>query len=71
MQPDLRSVHVCRNFTKIRDWALERYTPVLGKRARVENGAVVDYSEAGPNPERVFREKWANPAGWNKTVADL
>ncbi|KAM3462620.1 hypothetical protein MY5147_007693 [Beauveria neobassiana] len=71
-EPDIRSVHVCRNFTKIRDWAFERFVPMTSKRMHVEDGVVVDYSGAGRDPELVLAQKLANPgAHWNKTVHDL
>ncbi|KAM3519678.1 hypothetical protein NHJ13051_007334 [Beauveria bassiana] len=71
-EPDIRSVHVCRNFTKIRDWAFERFVPMTSKRMHVEDGVVVDYSGAGRDPELVLAQELANPGDhWNKTVHDL
>ncbi|EGX90076.1 hypothetical protein CCM_06496 [Cordyceps militaris CM01] len=70
-EPDIRSVHMCRNFTKIRDWAFERFLSLTSKRIHVENGTVVDYAGAGRDPEEVLAEKLANPENWNKTVKDL
>ncbi|KAM3430086.1 hypothetical protein NHJ13734_007893 [Beauveria thailandica] len=70
-EPDIRSAHVCRNFTKIRDWAFERFVPMTSKRMHVEDGVVVDYSGDGRDPELVLAEELANPAHWNKTMHDL
>lgn len=70
-EPDIRSAHVCRNFTKIRDWAFDRFVPMTSKRAHVEDGVIVDYSDVGRDPEAVLAEKLANPGNWNKTVHDL
>lgn len=70
-EPDIRSAHVCRNFSKIRDWAFNRFVPMTSKRVHVEDGVVVDYSDVGRDPEAVLAEKLANPRDWNKTVHDL
>lgn len=71
MEPELRSMHMCRNFTKIRDWAFERFTPVTNNRAHVEDGVIVDYSDMSEDPEKVVAERLAKPAWWNKTANDL
>ncbi len=70
-EPDIRSMHMCRNFTKIRDWAFDRFIPMTSKREHVEDGVVVDYSDIGSDPEAVLTEKLADPQDWNKTVYDL
>ncbi|TQW01129.1 tat pathway signal sequence [Cordyceps javanica] len=70
-EPDIRSVHMCRNFTKIREWAFGRFIPMTTKRKHVEDGVVVDYTGVGRDPEEVLAEELANPEGWNKTVNDL
>lgn len=70
-EPDIRSIHMCRNFTKIRDWAFDRFLPMTSKRMHVENGTVVDYSGVGRHPEEVVAQELANPDNWNKTTQDL
>ncbi|KAJ4147382.1 hypothetical protein LMH87_001904 [Akanthomyces muscarius] len=70
-EPDIRSMHMCRNFTKIRDWAFDRFISMTSKREHVEDGVVVDYSDVGSDPEAVLTEKLADPQDWNKTVYDL
>lgn len=70
-EPDIRSAHTCRNFTKIRDWAFARFLPLTSKRRHVEHGVVVDYAGVGRDPEAALAEQLANPDGWDKTVADL
>ncbi|OAA60110.1 hypothetical protein ISF_06121 [Cordyceps fumosorosea ARSEF 2679] len=70
-EPDVRGAHICRDFSRIRDWAFARFVPLPGKRRHVEDGVVVDYSGAGRDPEEVLAEALARPDGWDKTVDDL
>jgi len=60
---------MCRNFTKIREWALERHIDVGNKRAHVENGQVVDYSSTAPDLYKLADEMI--PHDWNKTIEDM
>ncbi|UNI23174.1 hypothetical protein JDV02_009009 [Purpureocillium takamizusanense] len=69
LKPRLDSVHVCRNFTKIREWALERHVDVGNMRAQVEHGQVVDYSSTAPDLYKLAEQKI--PYDWNKTVDDM
>ncbi|PWI72921.1 hypothetical protein PCL_09936 [Purpureocillium lilacinum] len=69
LKPRLDSVHMCRNFTKIREWALERHIDVGNKRAHVENGQVVDYSSTAPDLYKLADEMI--PHDWNKTIEDM
>jgi hypothetical protein len=52
MQAQINSVHTCRNYEKIRDWAFDRYVDKSNSRSRVENGRIVDYSSWGPDPSK-------------------
>ncbi|KAJ3494300.1 hypothetical protein NLG97_g4167 [Lecanicillium saksenae] len=70
-EPNSQNMHMCRNFTKIRDWAFDRYIAITTKRVHVEDGVLVDYSGAGRDPEKVSEERLANPKGWDKTVNDM
>jgi hypothetical protein len=71
MEPELRNVHICRDFSKIREYAFDRFVNfTYNKRVRVENGVVVDYSSWGENPEETSVQK-GMPKGWNYTVDDL
>jgi hypothetical protein len=56
MQAQINSVHTCRNFEKIRDWAFDRYVEKKSSRSRVENGRIVDYSSWGPDPTEQHSE---------------
>ncbi|KAJ6785076.1 hypothetical protein PWT90_08530 [Aphanocladium album] len=71
LEPDAQNIHMCRDFTKIRDWAFDRFIPMTSKRMHVEKGVLVDYSGAGRDPEDVTGEQLARPKDWNKTVNDL
>ncbi|KAK4445587.1 hypothetical protein QBC34DRAFT_497503 [Podospora aff. communis PSN243] len=69
LMPTLHNVHMCRNFSKIREWAFPRFVNLPTKRMHVENGKLVDYRGDGPDPEQVAISKV--PKGWNYTVDDL
>lgn len=49
LRVNLEPVHTCRNFTKIKEWAMERRMELTNDRAHVENGKIVDYTEIGPD----------------------
>lgn len=71
MEPELKTVHMCRNFSEIREWAFDRFVNfTTNKRLHVEDDRIVDYSGWGPDPEEAALEKGA-PVGWNCTVNDL
>jgi hypothetical protein len=60
LQPRLDSVHTCRNFEKIQDWAFDRYVDFKDHRLHVEDGKIVDYSafedpKVGPNTTNLSR----------------
>ncbi|POR37564.1 Uncharacterized protein TPAR_02205 [Tolypocladium paradoxum] len=69
LRPRLDSVHMCRNFTKIREWAFARHVDVDNMRARVEHGQIVDYSTTTPDPVEAAEQKV--PQDWTKTVHDM
>lgn len=69
MKPKLGNVHMCRNFTKLQDWALEHYVSVQSLQTHVEDGYVVDYSHS--HPLAVKPEDENIPVGWNKTIEDM
>lgn len=69
VEPELEVVHVCRNFDKIRDWSFQRSISFDNKRLHVENGAIVDYTNWGPDPEAVAADHI--PVWWNYTIKDL
>ena len=50
IQPHLDSVHTCRNFEKIREWAFDRYVDLRNNHLHVENGQVVDYTSLVAKP---------------------
>ncbi|KJK77116.1 hypothetical protein H634G_07537 [Metarhizium anisopliae BRIP 53293] len=66
---ELEVVHMCRNFDKIQDWASQRTVNLGSKRLHVENGAIVDYTGWGPDPEAAVADDI--PSGWNYTIEDL
>ncbi|KAG8404947.1 hypothetical protein J3459_022398 [Metarhizium acridum] len=68
-EPELEVVHMCRNFDKIQDWASHRTVSLSSKRLHVENGAIVDYTNWGPDPEAAVADDI--PTGWNYTIEDL
>ncbi|KAM3486851.1 hypothetical protein MY3957_009695 [Beauveria namnaoensis] len=70
LEPELRNVHMCRNFSKIREWALERWVEMPSNRAHVEGGVIVDHANEG-NPEHAAQEAYSSPEWWHKTVHDL
>ena len=63
------TLHTCRDFDLIRDWAYERYVPAA-QRSHVENGMVVSYNDKpyGPAWEKV---KVVVPDDWAYTEKDL
>ncbi|UNI18540.1 hypothetical protein JDV02_004803 [Purpureocillium takamizusanense] len=69
IEPQLGVMHMCRDFDRIRDWAYQRYVDPGNRRQHVENGRIVDYSEAGTS----FEDNAADyaPKGWDKTINDL
>ncbi|KID59223.1 hypothetical protein MBR_10650, partial [Metarhizium brunneum ARSEF 3297] len=66
---ELEVVHMCRNFDKIQNWASQRTVNLGSRRLHVENGAIVDYTSWGPDPEAVVADDI--PSGWNYTIEDL
>jgi hypothetical protein len=52
MQAQMDSIHTCRNFEKIQEWAFDRYVDKSSSRTHVENGRIVDYSSWGPDPTK-------------------
>ncbi|KAI0862664.1 hypothetical protein F4860DRAFT_512633 [Xylaria cubensis] len=69
MEPELGTMHMCRDFSKVQEWTWSRTLGYSNKRLRVENGTVVDYSGWGENPEDKFAD--FVPDGWNHTVDEL
>ncbi|KAK0732542.1 tat pathway signal sequence [Apiosordaria backusii] len=70
MEPELGTMHVCRNFSRIRAWAFDRFLNLEDRRKHVENGRIVNYAGWGPNPENAPGVEEA-PRGWKSNVADL
>lgn len=72
MEPQLKTVHMCRDFLMIREWAFSRYVNfTTHKRRRVEHGVIVDYTNWGVDPEDAEAVMAYKPKGWNYTVEDL
>jgi hypothetical protein len=63
MQAQMDTVHTCRNFEKIRDWAFDRYIDHKNARLHVENGQIVDYSSWSADPTK----QTLNPKDFNHT----
>ncbi|KAK4172809.1 hypothetical protein QBC36DRAFT_361584 [Triangularia setosa] len=70
MEPELGTMHVYRNFSKIRDWAFDRFVNLADRRKHVENSRIVDYSGWGLNPENAPVVEKA-PSCWKSNAADL
>jgi hypothetical protein len=51
MMPRINTVHKCRNFDKIKEWAFERFVPLNNLQSNVEPTGLVDWSKTYPNPE--------------------
>lgn len=52
LMPRLNTVHKCRNFDRIREWAFQRFVPLNNLQSNVEaDGKLVDYTGVFPNPE--------------------
>lgn len=49
LQPNLQTIHTCRNFDSIRNWAFQRHVDEVNLEHHVENGTIVDYT--GNNSE--------------------
>lgn len=58
LEPNMEVTHTCRNFSKIRDWAVSRWVKIPNRRKRVQNGTIVDYSSWGPDPEELAVQKF-------------
>ncbi|POS70315.1 hypothetical protein DHEL01_v211291 [Diaporthe helianthi] len=76
MEPNLGTLHVCRNFTKIREWAMERAVEISrsDKQRKVEHGRIVDYGLDYANPEAIAEadDMWGVPEDWLQyTIDDL
>ncbi|KAG8156552.1 hypothetical protein KVR01_013656 [Diaporthe batatas] len=76
MEPNLGTLHVCRNFTKIREWAMERAVEITraDKQKRVEHGRIVDYGLTYANAEDLAEadDLWGAPEDWLQyTIDDL
>ncbi|KAK1755484.1 hypothetical protein QBC47DRAFT_413247 [Echria macrotheca] len=70
MKPELGSTHICRNFTIVREYAMERNVDWQNIRAHVEDGEVVDYTNSGPHPYDDPHLEEA-PEGWKYRREDL
>lgn len=72
MEPQLKTVHMCRDFGRLREWAFDRYVNfTTNKRRHVEHGVIVDYTNRGVDPEDAKAAESYLPEGWNYTVEDL
>lgn len=76
MEPNLGTLHVCRNFTKIREWAMERAVEITrsDKQRKVEHGRIVDYGLTYANAEDLAEadDLWGAPEDWLQyTIDDL
>ena len=67
MQAQINSVHTCRNFDKIKEWAFDQYVEKTSSRSRVENARIVNYSSWGPDPTMLNSE----PKGFHHTRDDF
>lgn len=69
MEPVMANTHQCRNFSKIQEFAKERWVRLPHKRLHVESdGHIADYSGYA-NPEDIPLEQLF--PGFNHTVDDL
>ena len=67
LMPKRHSVHMCRNFEKIQDWALSRLVDGISTRGHVEDGVAKDYSD--------LKDEWQGdtkpPEGFKYDIGDL
>jgi len=72
LEPSLGTVHICRNFSRIREWTSARFVDVdpAARRRHVEkDGEIVDYADR-PNPE-VAPHAGDPPEEWRGDLDDL
>jgi len=70
MRPRLDTVHKCRNFSRIKEFAFERFIPLNNLQSHVEaDGVLVDYTGVFPDPEAT--ENWPSHSDWHYTVDDM
>jgi len=70
LRPRLDTVHRCRNFSRIREYAFERFIPLTNLQSNVEaDGKLVDYTGVFPDPEA--KENWLIPTDWHHTVDEM
>lgn len=72
-QVNFGTVHQCRNFDKIREWAKERAVKLEGYQKHVEDGKIVDYAGDGSEPEPMEHGHSSGfvPKGWHHTKEEM